>query len=67
MMSFTSVLEMATIVAFAVVLIGGRQKRVDGWKVLSAMLVLVGILQCAGMAIVVILHERDDTNGILLI
>lgn len=61
-MSFTSVLEMATLVAFAVVLIGGRQKRVEGWKVLCGMLAVVGVLQCAGMAIVVCIYGKAE-NG----
>jgi len=59
-MSFTSVLEMATIVAFAVVLIGGRQKRVQGWKVVAGMLGFVGVLQCVGMAIVAYLFDYDE-------
>lgn len=58
-MSFTSILEMATLVAFAVVLIGGVQKRVQGWKVLSSMLFVVGALQCAGMAIVVCVRRGE--------
>jgi hypothetical protein len=53
LMSFAAVLELATIVAYIVVLGGGKQKRETGWKVLSFMLVLVGVVQCASMAIVV--------------
>jgi len=36
-----------------VVILGGKQKREGGWKVLASMLVLVGVVQCASMAIVV--------------
>jgi hypothetical protein len=53
MMSFAAVLELVTIVAYVVVLAGGKQKRESGWKVLSFLLVAVGLLQCASMAIVV--------------
>lgn len=46
-------LELVTIVTFLVVVLGGKQKRETGWKVLTFMLMLVGIVQCAAMAIVV--------------
>ena len=53
LMSFAAVLELGTIVAYVIIIGGGRQKRETGWKVLAFMLMLVGIVQCAGMAIVV--------------
>jgi len=53
MMSFTAVLELATLVAYIVVILGGKQKREGGWKVLASMLLLIGVVQCASMAIVV--------------
>jgi hypothetical protein len=53
LMSFAAVGELVTIVAYIVLLGGGKQKRETGWKVLSFMLALVGIVQCASMAIVV--------------
>lgn len=52
-MSFAAVLELATIVAYMVVINGSKQKRETGWKVLAFLLVLVGVVQCAAMAIVV--------------
>ncbi|KUJ15730.1 uncharacterized protein LY89DRAFT_618302 [Mollisia scopiformis] len=60
MMSFAAVLELATLVAYVVVLAGGKQKRENGWKVLTFLLVLVGALQCASMAIVAYLFDNDD-------
>ncbi|KAK0107256.1 hypothetical protein ONS95_003957 [Cadophora gregata] len=60
LMSFAAVLELGTIVAYVIILGGGRQKRETGWKVLAFMLVLVGIVQCAGMAIVAYLFDNDD-------
>lgn len=68
LMSFAAVLELVTIVAYSVVIMGGKQKRETGWKVLSFMLMLVGIVQCASMAIVVrpcCLHwELGSTNDV---
>ncbi|RDL37518.1 Uncharacterized protein BP5553_04951 [Venustampulla echinocandica] len=59
-MSFAAVLEMATIVAYVMVLSGGKQKRETGWKLLTFLLVLVGLLQCTAMAIVAYLFDNDD-------
>jgi cytochrome c1 len=53
MMSFAAVLELATIVAYLMVIAGGKQKREIGWRVLAFLLVLVGVVQCGAMAIVV--------------
>ena len=53
MMSFTAVLEFTTLVAFVVVILGGKQKREAGWKMLTFMLLVIGVVQCASMAIVV--------------
>jgi len=60
LMSFAAVLELVTIVAYCTVLIGGKQKRETGWKVLSILLVLVASVQCASMAIVAYLFDNDD-------
>ena len=59
LMSFAAVFELVTIVAYCVVIMGGKQKRETGWKVLSFMLMLVGLVQCASMAIVV---SRSNWN-----
>ncbi|CAG8951015.1 hypothetical protein HYFRA_00006412 [Hymenoscyphus fraxineus] len=60
LMSFAAVLELVTLVAYLVVINGGKQKREAGWKVLSFLLVLVGVVQCASMAIVAYLFDNDD-------
>ena len=52
-MSFTVVFELATLVAFAVVLIGGREKREGGWKMCSGLLGVITACQAISMAIVV--------------
>lgn len=59
-MSFAAVLELATMVAYLVVILGGKQKRETGWKVLAFMLLLVGAVQCASMTIVSYLFDNDD-------
>ena len=53
LMSFGVVIEGMALIAFIVVISGGKQKRENGWKVISGLLVLAGLIQCAGMAIIV--------------
>ena len=53
MMSFTAVIELATVIAYSVVIAGGRAKRETGWKIVAFLLMLVGVLQCACMSLVV--------------
>ena len=52
-MSFGVVIEGMTLIAFLVILTSGKQKREQGWKILSGLLVLAGLIQCASMAIIV--------------
>ena len=52
-MSFAIVLEGMTIITHIVILAGGIQKRTTGWKILSGLLLLVGAVQLAAMAIMV--------------
>lgn len=56
LMSFAVVIEGMTLIAFIVILGGGKQKREQGWKVISGLLVLSALIQCAGMAIIVSLQ-----------
>jgi len=60
LMSFAAVLELVTVVAYIVVILGGKQKRETGWKVLCFMLVLVGVVQAASMSIVAYLYDNDE-------
>jgi hypothetical protein len=53
MMSFAVALEGMTLVAYIVIIKGGRQKRETGWSILSLLLLLTGLVQCGSMAIVV--------------
>lgn len=62
MVYFATILELATIVAYVVVIAGGKQKRETGWKVVVFLLVLVAALQCASMSIVVCSHPLFTYN-----
>jgi len=59
MMNVAVVMELVTLIAFVVILAGGKQKRERGWGVLGSLLAFVGVLQCAGMAIVAYLFDND--------
>lgn len=52
-MSFAVVIEGMTLIAYLVILGGGKQKRESGWKILSTLLLVAGVVQCAGMALMV--------------
>ncbi|KAM0800865.1 hypothetical protein BDR22DRAFT_880729 [Usnea florida] len=60
LMSFTVVLEGMTLITYLVLLIGGKQKRESGWKVLAGLHFLCGSVECAGMAIIAYLYDNDD-------
>jgi len=53
LMNFSIVLELATLVAYLVILVGGRQAREVGWKVLGSLLAFVAVAQLIAMTLVV--------------
>lgn len=53
LMSFAVVLEGIAIVAYIVILSGGKQLRESGWGVLSLVIMLSAAVQAASMALVV--------------
>ncbi|KAI9727784.1 MAG: hypothetical protein M1834_007931 [Cirrosporium novae-zelandiae] len=59
-MSFAVVIEGMTLIAYIVILAGGKQKRETGWKILVVLLGLGGAILCAAMAIVAYLYDNDD-------
>lgn len=61
MMSVAALFELVTLITFFMLITGGKQKRERGWRLLSFLLVIVGVLQCASMAIVVCIsiHAGD--------
>lgn len=50
-MSFAVVLEGMTIAAFAILLVGGKQKREQGWGALTILVTLAAAVQAIGMAL----------------
>lgn len=53
LMSLGVVIEGMTIAAFLILLIGGRQRREQGWAVLSIMVVIAAVVQLGGMSLTV--------------
>jgi len=60
LMSFAVVFEGIAIVAYLVILSGGKQLRESGWAVLSLIIVLSAMAQAASMALVAYLFDNDD-------
>lgn len=52
-MSFAVIIELASWIAFAVVLLGGVQQRSYGWKLVIPLLSLASTVQLVSMAIIV--------------
>jgi hypothetical protein len=53
LMNFSVVLELACVIAYITILVGGRASREAGWKVLAGLLGLVAAGQLIAMALVV--------------
>lgn len=51
LMSFAVVLEGMTIAAFTILLVGGKQKREQGWGALTILVTLAAAVQAIGMAL----------------
>lgn len=52
-MSLAAGMELVVIVAFIVVLAGGKEKRSRGWPFMTGVLLAVGAMQAVAMGIVV--------------
>lgn len=65
LMSFAVVLEGMTIAAFVVLLVGGKQKREQGWGFMATMAALAALVQAVGGSIVVcqVYTSTDITGG----
>ncbi|EME82646.1 uncharacterized protein MYCFIDRAFT_64154 [Pseudocercospora fijiensis CIRAD86] len=59
-MNFAVVLELASIIAYITILVGGRSTREAGWKIISPLLSIVGLTQLIPMALVAGLYENDS-------
>jgi hypothetical protein len=53
LMSFATIVELATAVSFLVVMAGGKYKREEGWKLIGGLLLADAAVEFAGMGIVV--------------
>ncbi|OJD20625.1 hypothetical protein ACJ73_08036 [Blastomyces percursus] len=60
LMSFAVVLEGMTLITYIIILAGGKQMRESGWRILSMLLLLVALVQCASMGLVSYLNDNDD-------
>jgi hypothetical protein len=59
MASFTIILSLASLIAFALVMGGGKYRRETGWPFVSALLTLVSVLEFIIISIVVRISEMD--------
>ncbi|KAB8074365.1 hypothetical protein BDV29DRAFT_124142 [Aspergillus leporis] len=60
LMSFAVVLEGMSIVAYLIILSGGKRLRESGWKVLSLLIILSAIVQASSMSIVAYLFDNEE-------
>ncbi|KAL1975085.1 hypothetical protein VTN31DRAFT_3477 [Thermomyces dupontii] len=60
LMSLAVVLEAIAIVAYLVILSGGKQLRESGWGVLSMIIVFSAAAQAGSMALIAYLFDNDD-------
>lgn len=74
LMNFSVIFELAVLVAYVVILVGGRGTREVGWKILSPLLMIVAASQLVAMTLVVSTHGicgyvcpswEDNTDVIL--
>ncbi|KOS23037.1 hypothetical protein ESCO_003562 [Escovopsis weberi] len=64
MASFGVIFCLVDLVAFAIVMGGGKYRRATGWPIVSTMLTLVAILQLVVISIVAWLYDHDDQFAI---
>jgi len=60
LMSFAVIMELATFMSYAVVLLGGVQQRSYGWKMVCALLAIGALCQLAGMSIIAYVYDHND-------
>ncbi|TKA72376.1 hypothetical protein B0A55_06548 [Friedmanniomyces simplex] len=60
LMNFSIVIELACVVAYITILVGGRASREAGWQVLASLLALVAVAQMIAMALVAYLYDHDN-------
>ncbi|KAK0719748.1 hypothetical protein B0H67DRAFT_163099 [Lasiosphaeris hirsuta] len=60
LMSLATVVDLAALVGFLVIMAGGKVKRESGWRILAFMLGVVAGLEFCAMALVSYLFDNDD-------
>ncbi|PNP57995.1 hypothetical protein THARTR1_02153 [Trichoderma harzianum] len=60
MASFVIVLCLASLIAFALVMGGGKYRRESGWPFVAALLTLVSVVEFTIISIVAYLYDHDD-------
>ncbi|KAI1812925.1 hypothetical protein GGS20DRAFT_511828 [Poronia punctata] len=60
LLSFATIVELATLVTFIVVMAGGKYKREGGWKLIGGFLLADAVVEFASMGIVAWLFEHDS-------
>ncbi|KAJ5624017.1 hypothetical protein N7510_000326 [Penicillium lagena] len=60
LMSFAVVLQGMSVVAYLIILSGGKRVRENGWRILSLMVILSAVVQAAGMSVVAYLFDNED-------
>ncbi|KAI8625715.1 hypothetical protein F5Y19DRAFT_241930 [Xylariaceae sp. FL1651] len=60
LLSFATIVELATLVTFLVVLAGGKYKREGGWKLIGGFLLADAAVEFASMGIVAWLFDNDS-------
>ncbi|EMC92152.1 hypothetical protein BAUCODRAFT_126159 [Baudoinia panamericana UAMH 10762] len=58
-MNLSVVMELACVIAYITILVGGRASREAGWKILAVLLGLVAAGQLIAMALVAYLYDHD--------
>ncbi|KAI0393346.1 hypothetical protein F5Y17DRAFT_459018 [Xylariaceae sp. FL0594] len=60
LLSFATIVELATLVTFVVVLAGGKYKRETGWRIVGGLLMADAVVEFASMGIVAWLFDHDS-------
>ncbi|KAI0006536.1 hypothetical protein F4779DRAFT_644123 [Xylariaceae sp. FL0662B] len=60
LISFATIVELATLITFLVVIAGGKYKRETGWKLIGGFLLADAVVEFASMGIVAYLFDNDS-------
>ncbi|EQB49997.1 hypothetical protein GCG54_00011167 [Colletotrichum gloeosporioides] len=58
--SFSTIMHLASLVTFLVIMSGGKYKRETGWKILGGLLIFVAAIEFTLMGIVAYLFDNDE-------